>query len=111
MSYIAVGGMVVSIGLSFLGGASAKKQAEKTRELQTQIKLADLALEEKLTADKIRADQENFRLGLVVQGLTSYRETLQKESTLRLRDTWVTTTGTGVGLGVLYGLYLMTSND
>jgi hypothetical protein len=111
MSYIAVGGMVVSVGLSFLGGASAKKQAEKTRELQTQIKLADLALEEKLTADKIRADQENFRLGLVVQGLTSYRETLQKESTLRLRDTWVTTTGTGVGLGVLYGLYLMTSND
>jgi hypothetical protein len=111
MSYIAVGGMVVSVGLSFVGGASAKKQAEKTRELQKQMKLADLALNEKLTADKIRADQENIRLGLVVQSLTSYRETLQKESTLRLRDTWLTTTGTGIGLGVFYGLYLMTSND
>ena len=111
MSYIAVGGMVVSIGTSFLGGASAKKQAEKTRELQKQMKLAELSLNEKLTADKIRADQENIRLGIVVQSLTSYRETLQKESTIRLRDTWLTTTGTGIGLGVLYGLYLMTSND
>lgn len=111
MSYIAVGGMVVSIGTSFLGGASAKKQAEKTRELQRNAKLAELAINEKLTADKIRADQENFRLGIVVESLTKYRETLQKESTLRLRDTWLTTTGTGIGLGVLYGLYLMTSND
>lgn len=111
MSYIAVGGMAISIGTSFLGGASAKKQAEKTRELQKEIKLAELALNEKFSADKIRAEQENFRLGIMVQSLTSYRETLQKESTLRLRDTWVTTAGTGVGLGVLYGLYLMTSND
>jgi len=111
MAYIAVGGMVVSVGLSFLGGASAKKQAQKQRELQTKMKLAELALNEKLTADKIRADQENFRLGIVVESLTSYRETLQKESTLRLKDTWLTTTGTGIGLGVLYGLYLMTSND
>jgi hypothetical protein len=111
MSYIAVGGMAVSIGTSFLGGASAKKQAEKTRELQKQMKLAELSLNEKLTADKIRADQENIALGIVVQSLTSYRETLQKESTIRLRDTWLTTTGTGIGLGVLYGLYLMTSND
>jgi len=111
MSYIAVGGMGVSIITSFLGGASAKKQAEKTRQLQTKMKLAELSLNEKLTADKIRQDAENFRLGIVVQSLTSYRETLQKESTLRLKDTWLTTTGTGIGLGVLYGLYLMTSND
>lgn len=111
MSYIAVGGMVVSIGTSFLGASSASKQAEKTRELQKELKLTELASTEKLTQEKIRADQENFRLGVVVGGLTSYRETLQKESTIRLRDTWITTTGTGVGLGVLYGLYLMTSKD
>lgn len=111
MSYIAVAGMAISIGTSFIGGASAKKQANKTRESQKDMKLAELAINEKLTADKIRADQENYRLGLLVQSLTSYRETLQKESTIRLRDTWLTTTGTGIGLGVLYGLYLMTSND
>lgn len=111
MSYIAVGGFIVSIGSSFLGASSASKQAEKTRELQKQLKLAELASTEKLTEEKIRADQENYRLGVMVGGLTSYRETLQKESTIRLRDTWLTTAGTGVGLGVLYGLYLMTSND
>lgn len=111
MSYIAVGGMVLSLGTSIIGGASAKKQAEKSRELEKQIKLAELSVNEKLTADKIRAEQENIRAGLLVQSLTSYRETLQKESTIRLRDTWLTTTGTGIGLGVLYGLYLMTSND
>lgn len=111
MSYIAVGGMVLSLGTSIIGGASAKKQAKKERELQKQVKLAELSVNEKLTADKIRAEQENIRAGLLVQSLTSYKETLQKESTIRLRDTWLTTTGTGIGLGVLYGLYLMTSND
>jgi hypothetical protein len=111
MAYIALGGFIVSIGSSFLGASSASKQAEKTRELQKQLKLAELASTEKLTEEKIRADQENYRLGVLAGGLTSYRETLQKESTIRLRDTWLTTAGTGVGLGVLYGLYLMTSND
>jgi hypothetical protein len=111
MSYIAVGGMVVSIGTSFLGASSASKQAEKTRELQKQLKLTELASTEKLTEEKIRADQENYRLGVLAGNLNDYRKTLQKESTIRLRDTWLTTTGTGVGLGVLYGLYLMTSKD
>lgn len=111
MAYIALGGFIVSIGSSFLGASSASKQAEKTRELQKQLKLAELASTEKLTEEQIRANQENYRLGVMVGGLTSYRETLQKESTIRLRDTWLTTAGTGVGLGVLYGLYLMTSND
>lgn len=111
MSYIAVGGMIVSIGTSFLGASSASKQAEKTRELQKQLKLAELASTEKLTEEKIRADQENYRLGLMANSMESYRTTLQKESTIRLRDTWLTTAGTGVGLGVLYGLYLMTSNE
>jgi hypothetical protein len=111
MSYIAVGGMVLSLGTSIIGGASAKKQAEKQRQLQRDMKLAELSINEKLTADKIRADQQNIRIGITVDSITKYRITLQEQSTLRLRDTWVTTAGTGVGLGVLYGLYLMTSND
>jgi L-cystine uptake protein TcyP (sodium:dicarboxylate symporter family) len=48
MSYIAVGGMVLSLGTSILGGASAKKQAQKQRELQKDMKLAELSINEKL---------------------------------------------------------------
>jgi hypothetical protein len=38
-----------------------------------------------------------------------YREALQKESTIRLRDTWIYVAGLGAGTGVIYGVYLMAS--
>jgi hypothetical protein len=41
----------------------------------------------------------------------AYRTTLQKESTARLKDTWLYVTGLGIGLGILYGVYLIGSKD
>lgn len=111
MSYVAVAGLGVSVVTSIIGGQSAKKEAQKQRELMKQLKLQELALEDRLTMEKIRAEQENVRTNILASSLLSYRQTLQSESTQRLKDTWLYATGIGISLGVFYGLYLMFSED
>jgi hypothetical protein len=68
-------------------------------------------MEEKLAGEKLRADQENARLQILTNTILAYRTTLQKESTARLKDTWLYVTGLGIGLGILYGVYLIGSKD
>jgi len=111
MSYIAVAGLVVSVGTSIIGGKSAKKQADKTREQERQLRLAEMALNEKMASEKLRVEAEISRTNILATSLLAYRQTLQTESTQRLKDTWLYQTGTGIGLGVFYGLYLMTSKE
>ena len=100
----------VSLVSSLLGNASAKKQAEKQRELQKQLKLSELALTERLAMEKIRAEQETARTTILANSLLAYRNTLQIESTARLKDTWLYVTGLGIGMGIFYGLYLFTKD-
>lgn len=99
--------IIAAIAGSVISGVFASKQGDKTRELQKQLKLSELAMTEKLTEEKIRAEQETARLGILANSLTQYRITLQKESTARIKDTWLYVTGLGIGLGVLYGVYLL----
>jgi hypothetical protein len=68
-------------------------------------------MSEKLAEEKIRAEQETARLQILANTLLAYRETLQKESTARLKDTWLYVTGLGIGLGILYGVYLIGSKE
>jgi hypothetical protein len=111
MSYIAVAGIAVSIGTGVMGAQAGKKQAEKTRELQKRIAVAQLASDEKIAMEKLRIEQETARTGILASSLLAYREALQKESTARLKDTGIYVAGLGVGMGSFYGLYLMFSKD
>lgn len=103
--------IVTSVIGSVISGTFASKQAEKTRELQKQLKLSELALTEKISLEQIRVEQETARLGILANSLTEYRNTLQKESTIRIKDTWLYVTGLGIGLGVIYGVYLIGSDS
>jgi hypothetical protein len=102
-----VAGLVVSIVSSVVTGFLGASEGDKNRELQKKLVLAQLSMDEKLAEEKIRADQETARLGIVVNTLLSYRTTLQKESTARIRDTWLYVTALGIGLGILFGVYLI----
>jgi hypothetical protein len=97
----------ISIVSSIIGGASAKKQAQKQRELQKNIALAGFAQTEKLAMEKLRSESETERTKILARTLLEYRNTLQKESTARLKDTWIYVTGLGIGIGVIYGIYLL----
>jgi len=111
MAYIAVAGIAVSLGTSLLGAETAKKQAKKQREQLWNQEVMKNALNEKLTMVQIQADAETKRLGFLSEGLFKYKESLQKESTVRLRDTWIYVASLGAGTGVIYAVSLMASKS
>ena len=107
--------VVVSLGVSVIGsiagGLFGSSEGAKNRELQKKLALAQMSMDEKLFGEKLRAEQETARLQILTNTLLAYRTTLQKESTARLKDTWLYVTGLGIGLGILYGVYLIGSKD
>jgi hypothetical protein len=111
MSYVAVAGIAVSFTTSLLGAGRAKKEAKKQRELMWNMKVAEIASNEKLVYEQIRTQNETARIGILADSLVKYREALQKESTVRLRDTWIYVAGLGCGTGIIYGISLMYSKS
>jgi len=103
--------IAIAIVSSVVSGILGAQEGDKNRELQKKLALAQLSMDEKLAEEKIRADQETARLGILANTLLAYRTTLQKESTTRIKDTWLYVTGLGIGLGILYGVYLIGSRD
>jgi hypothetical protein len=101
--------IIASIISSAIGGVVAMSEGNKNRDLQKKLALAQLSMDEKLSEEKIRAQQEIARLQILANTILAYRETLQKESTARLKDTWLYVTGLGIGLGILFGVYLIGS--
>lgn len=106
-----VGAIVGAVVSSVIGGILGGIEGDKNRDLQKKLALAQLSMDEKLAEEKIRAEQETARLTIMANTLLAYRETLQKESTARLKDTWLYVTGLGLGLGILFGVYLIGSKD
>ena len=103
--------IALSIVSSVVSGFLGSSEGAKNRELQKKLALAQLSMNEKLAVEKIRAEQETARLTILTNTILEYRITLQKESTARLKDTWLYVTGLGIGLGILYGVYLIGSKD
>jgi hypothetical protein len=97
----------ISIVTSVVSGVLGASEGDKNRALQKKLVLAQLSMDEKLSEEKIRAEQETARLGILANTLLSYRTTLQKESTARIKDTWLYVTALGIGLGILFGVYLI----
>jgi|LakMenE18May11ns_1017448.scaffolds.fasta_scaffold9794222_3 hypothetical protein len=106
-----VGAIISAVVGSVISGVFAGIEGDKNRSLQKKLAIAQLSMDEKLSEEKIRAEQETARLNILANTLLAYRTTLQKESTARLKDTWLYVTGLGIGLGVLYGVFLIGSKN
>lgn len=98
---------VIGSVASYFGGA---EEGRKNRDLQKDIAIAQLSVQEKLAGEKLRIEQETARFDILANTLLEYRKTLQSESTARLKDTWLYVTGLGIGLGILFGVYLIGSS-
>jgi hypothetical protein len=107
MSYVAVAGIGVSVITSVIGGASAKKEAKKQRELQRSMFLANLTSQEKLKYEELKLLGETERTKILADSLLGYKIALQKESTQRLKDTWIYVAGSGLGISLIYGVALI----
>lgn len=105
---VAIATAVIS---SVIGGVFGGIEGNKNRDVQKKLAVAQLSMDEKLFEEKIRAEQETARLSILANTMLQYRETLQKESTARLKDTWLYVTGIGIGLGILFGVSLIASKN
>lgn len=99
----------VALISSLIGTFSAKSSAKKQRELLKNLALADLAHQEKIQYENIRTQAETDRIEILSRTLLDYRKALQTESTARIKDTWLYLTALGIGMGIFYGLYLITA--
>jgi hypothetical protein len=106
-----VASAIISVVTSVIGGVLGAKEGNKNREVQKKIALAQMSMDEKLGFEKIKAESETARVGILANTLLEYRKTLQTESTARLKDTWLYVTGLGIGLGILYGVFLIGSKE
>ena len=66
------------------------------------MKLMELASNEKLTYSNIQAMKEQGRIEILTNTITEYSISLQKEATLRQKDTALFVGIMGVGLAVVY---------
>ena len=104
---VALATAVIGSAVSYFGGA---EEGRKNRDLQKDIAIAQLSVQEKLAGEQLRVQQETARFDILANTLLEYRKTLQSESTARLKDTWLYVTGLGIGLGILFGVYLIGSS-
>lgn len=104
-------GVAVTIGLavasSVVSGIMGSNEAARARELQKNIALSQMALNEKLSMEQIKAQSEGQRANILLNSALEYRKLLQTESTARLKDTWIYIVGLGLGMGLFYGIYLI----
>lgn len=99
--------LAISVGTSIVSGIMAGNEAAAARELQKNIALSQMALDEKLSAEKLKSMSETERAKILLNSALAYRQTLQTESTARLKDTWIYVVGLGLGMGLFYGIYLI----
>lgn len=100
-------GAILNVFTSIITSQMQSDTAKKNRQAQYNITLATLSADEKLANEKLRSDTENARTGILANSMLEYRKTLQTESTARLKDTWLYVTGLGIGLGIIFGVYLI----
>jgi hypothetical protein len=111
MSGIAVAGIAVSVGMGFFSAESAKKQSEKQMAQLWNQETMKIASQEKLFLEQIRTENETELIKIFSEDMLKYREALQKESTIRLRDTWIYVAGLGAGTSAIYAVSLMYSKS
>ena len=66
-------GAVVSLGSALIGSSRAKQEARKQRELMWNMKMAELATQEKIAFEQIRTQAETERIRILANSLEKYR--------------------------------------
>jgi hypothetical protein len=102
--------LAVAVVSAVVTAVMARDRAKKELEFQRNKALAELSQNEMLAMEKLRAESETARTLILSNSLLEYRNTLQTQSTIRLRDTWIYVTGLAVGIGVIWGVVLLLEN-
>jgi hypothetical protein len=101
----------VSLVSSLIGGGQAKKMAEKQRDAQKAMFLSNQSHQEKLKREELLLMGEIERTRIFTNSITDYRKALQEQGTKRLKDTWIFVVGAGLGISLIYGVYLFAKQN
>jgi hypothetical protein len=100
-----------SLVYSLIGGSQAKKQAKQQMELQKAMFLANQSHQEMLKREELLLMGEIERTKIFANSVKDYRIALQEQGTKRLKDTWIFVVGAGLGISLIYGVYLFAKQD
>jgi hypothetical protein len=107
MSYVSVASIGGSLISGIIAGSQAKKEAERQRQLQKDMFLTNLTSQEKQKYEELKLLGETERTKILADSMLGYKIALQKESTQRLKDTWIYVAGSGLGISLIYGVALV----
>lgn len=85
----------------------ASNKAKKERALQKAIAMANLSQNEALAMEELRAETETDRTRILTNSLLDYRNSLQLQSTVQLKDTWVYLIGLTIASSLVYTMFLL----
>lgn len=99
-----VGFVMIAIAVvsAIVTGIMASDKARKERALQKAVATANLAQNEALVMENLRAESETQRTKILTNSLLDYRNSLQLQSTAQLKDTWIYLIGLTVAGAILY---------
>lgn len=103
--------IAVAVVSSLVSGFMAQDSAKKARELERQKTLSNLANQASLSMEQLRMQAETDRTKILANSIGEYNKTLQTESTARLSDTWLYVFALGAGIGIIYGIKLISSKN
>lgn len=103
--------LVVAVVSAVVTAVMASNKAKKERALQKNIALASLSQNEALAMEKLRAESETARTQILTNSLLEYRDTLQQQSTIRLENAKLSYISIGIGIGIIWGVYLLLEKE
>jgi hypothetical protein len=101
----------VSVAMSGFKAMQDSDLATKMRDTIRTTTLANLSQQEKLANEQLKAQSETERTKILANTLLAYRQTLQTESTSRLKGTGVYVAMLGIGIGIILLAYKVTQKN
>lgn len=103
--------IIAAVVTGLVSAYGASEIARKQRDLERQLFVSKSTNDEKAQMEDLRMQAETNRTQIFANSITKTYEVLQKESTARLSDTWIYVLALGLGIGIIYGIKLISSKN
>jgi hypothetical protein len=100
-----------NVGMSAFKAKQDSDLATKMRDTIRTTTLANLSQQEKLANEELKSKSETERTKILANTLLAYRQTLQMESTSRLKGSGIYVGVIVLGIAILWGTYSLIKKD
>lgn len=101
----------ISVAMAGFKAKQDSELADKMRDTIRTTTLANLSQQEKLANEELKSKSETERTKILANTLLAYRQTLQMESTSRLKGSGIYIGVIVLGIAILWGTYSLIKKD